>query len=100
MQNIVSYNVPLLIKPIFDFNNENSLFDTTMQGGAYRRVTRYLIELGIPRECSFYLYDNIFQNYNDSDKTDEDIKRDVDEIINSHLNELPYWIKVQVEFIL
>lgn len=100
LQNIVSYNVPLLIKPIFDIKNENSLFVTSMQAGAYRRVTRYLIELGIPRECSFYLYDNIFQNYNDSDKTDEDIKRDVDEIINSHLNELPYWIKVQVEFIL
>ncbi len=71
-----------------------------MQAGAYRRVTRYLIVSGIPRECSFYLYNNLFQNYTDEKKNDEEMKKEVAEIIHSHFDELPYWIKVQVEFML
>ena len=99
LQNIVSYKVPLLIKPIFDIKNKTSSFVTSLQSGAYRRVTRYLIELGISRECSFYLYDSLFQGYEDN-KDDEELEKDVSGIIRSNFNDLPYWIKVQVNFML
>lgn len=98
LQNIVSYNVPLLIKPIFDIKNDKSLFVPSMQSGAYRQVTRYLIGVGVPRECAFYLYSKFFEDYKEEKKSDADIENDVSEVIQSHFDELPYWIKVQVEF--
>lgn len=100
LQNIVAYNIPLLIKPIFDIKNGNSSFVSAMQSGAYRKVTRYLIGIGVPRECASFIFNSLFMDYDEEKKSDENIENDVIEIIHSHFIELPYWIRVQIEFII
>lgn len=54
LQNVVSFHVPLLLKPIFDIKNPESLFLTCMQAGAVHPITKKMVELGIPRETAIY----------------------------------------------
>lgn len=99
LQNTVSYNVPLLLKPIFDIKNPNSSFLTSMQAGACNIVSRTLIELGIPRECSFYLSNSLFAESDIERKDKEEIELYLRTILKSNMEQLPYWIKVQLEFL-
>lgn len=99
LQNTVSYKVPLLLKPIFDIKNSESVFLSCMQAGAYKKVSRTLIEIGVPRECALYLNDQLFTDYDFKDKTDADVEEEIRSVLISKKNELPYWIKVQLEFL-
>lgn len=100
LQNVVSFNIPLLLKPIFDIKNPDSIFLTCMQSGAVNELTKTMIELGIPRETSLYLYDNLFKatklKNNDEKESESKIRR----VLQSNINKLPYWIKVQLEFLI
>ena len=99
LQDVVSYNVPLLLKPIFDIKNPNSSFLTSIQAGAYNKISRMLIEIGIPRECALYLYEILFKEYDCKNKSDEEIELDARNILRTNMVNLPYWIKVQLEFL-
>ena len=96
LQNLASYNVPLLLKPIFDIKKSESIFLTCMQSGAYHDITRSLIEIGVPRECAIYLYEHIFKDIRFGEN---DLKESIKNTLKSKINELPYWIKVQLEFL-
>ena len=99
LQNTVSYKVPLLLKPIFDIKNSDSVFLSCMQAGAYNKVSRTLIEIGVPRECALFLNNQLFSDYVFKDKSDEVIEEEIREILTNSKNELPYWISVQLEFL-
>lgn len=98
LERVVSFNIPLLLKPIFDIVDSDNLFLTCIQTGAYNISTRRMIEVGIPRETAIYLNRNLFANIR-MDKIEEE-KRDniINNIIKENYNSLPYWIKVQLEF--
>lgn len=98
LQNIVAFNVPLLLKPVFDMFNPESCFLTCMQAGAYRSFSRKMIELGIPRETAIYLNNTLFKNKKIKKETDEQIEELIRKIISEKFEELPYWIGVQLEF--
>lgn len=101
LQKIVSFNVPLLLKPIFDIFNKDSVFLLCMQVGAYKPITRRMIEIGIPRETAIYLNKSLF---GDSFKVDATNEEHLEEIIRERVAEkhssLPYWIQVQLEFMI
>lgn len=99
LQNIVSYKVPLLLKPIFDIKNADSVFLSCMQAGAYNKVSKTLIEIGVPRECALYLNKELFKDYIAKDKSDEQIENEARQMLISKKDELPYWISVQLEFL-
>ena len=99
LQNVVSYKVPLLLKPIFDIKNADSVFLSCMQAGAYNKVSKTLIEIGVPRECALYLNEELFKDYIAKDKSDEQIENEVRQMLISKKDELPYWISVQLEFL-
>ena len=99
LQNTVSYKVPLLLKPIFDIKNSESVFLTCMQSGACNAVSRILIEIGVPRECALYLYQNLFSEYNCEEKTDVEIEDEIRMILLSSREQLPYWINEQLSFL-
>lgn len=99
LQNTVSYNVPLLLKPIFDIKNPNSSFLACMQAGACDKISKTLIELGVPRECALYLKSRIFTNANADKIPDEELENYARETLQNSINELPFWIKVQLEFL-
>ena len=70
-----------------------------MQAGAYNKVSRTLIEIGVPRECALFLNNQLFSDYVFKDKSDEVIEEEIREILTNSKNELPYWISVQLEFL-
>lgn len=94
LEKITSFNIPLLLKPIFDMFAPDSIFLTCMQMGAYKPNTRKMIDLGIPRETAITLNQTLFNDVQVSDENEEKIL----EVIRSRFDELPYWIKVQLEF--
>lgn len=98
LQNTVSYKVPLLLKPIFDIKNPDSSFLSCMQDGAYNKVSRILIEMGVPRECALQLSFSLFSNYNTSDKDDLKIESEIRETLIASKKNLPYWICAQLNF--
>lgn len=99
LQNTVSYKVPLLLKPIFDISNSESSFLSCMQAGAYNKVSRILIEIGVPRECALYLNEKLFADYNIKDKSDIDIENEIRKKLICSKGKLPYWIGVQLDFL-
>ena len=99
LQNTVSYRVPLLLKPIFDIKNPESVFLSCMQSGAYNKVTKLLIEIGVPRECAIYLNNNLFSSYDSGNKTDNEIESDIRRVLKESIGTLPYWIGVQLDFL-
>lgn len=98
LERVVSFNIPLLLKPIFDIVDSGNLFLTCIQTGAYNISTRRMIERGIPRETAIYLNKKLFYNIR-MDKIEEE-ERDniIMNIIKENFYSLPYWIKVQLEF--
>lgn len=99
LQNTVSYKVPLLLKPIFDIKNPDSIFLSCMQSGAYNKVSRTLIEIGVPRECALYLNNEFLKDYVVKDKSDTEIEEELREILIRSKDKLPYWIGVQLDFL-
>lgn len=96
LQNTISYNIPLLLKPIFDIKNPNSTFITCMQSGAHNDISKALIEMGVPRECALYLLKTIFSNIK---LENDNLKESIRNILKGKMNALPYWIQVQLDFL-
>lgn len=98
LQNTVSYNVPLLLKPIFDIKNPDSSFLTCLQVGAVQPIIKKMIELGIPRETAIELFEKLYKGRKDEEleKIDENHIR---KTILEKYPELPYWITVQLDFL-
>ena len=98
LQQTISFNLPLLLKPIYDIKNPDSCFLVCMQSGAINNITRAMIEIGIPRETALYLFEKIFVNFKDNEKS-ELSEENIREIIKQNYDALPYWIQGQLNFI-
>lgn len=70
-----------------------------MQSGAYNKVSRTLIEIGVPRECALYLNNEFLKDYVVKDKSDTEIEEELREILIRSKDKLPYWIGVQLDFL-
>lgn len=98
LERTISYKLPLLLKPIYDIKLPESTFLSSLQVGANIPGIRHMIEIGIPRETAIYLYEEYGSLYlDDENEVDEEIIRN---IIRDKYNELPYWIQVQVNYLI
>lgn len=100
LQNTVSFRVPLLLKPIFDIKNPNSVFLTCLQNGAFSRITKKLIELGIPRETSISIKNRLFSNLNEENYDDLELEKYIRKTLKEKTQTLPYWERVQFEYLI
>lgn len=100
LENAISFGIPLLLKPVFDIKNPDSSVLACMQTGAFNVATRTMIEMGIARETAIYLFQNILFNVDLSNKEKDEIEMVIRTIIREKYEKLPYWIKVQVEFLI
>jgi hypothetical protein len=89
VQNKISYGLPLLLKPLYDIKEPEGMFTRFIELGAYKPLTRKLIELSIPRETAIYLSNN-FQ-FNNIDNKQELISQ-----LRKIRNNLSYWYKIQL----
>ena len=69
-----------------------------MQSGAIDTITKTMIEMGIPRETSLYLYEKIFSDFKKYEKS-ELLEKQIREMIKQNYDSFPYWIQVQLNFI-
>lgn len=98
LQKTVAFNVPLLLKPVFDIFNKDSIFLLCMQAGAYRPITRRMIEIGIPRETAIFLNESLFAAVNVKTNGEAQLEELIREKISEKYQSLPYWIRIQLEF--
>lgn len=98
LQDTVSFSVPLLIKPIIEMRNENSSMVACLQAGAYRRPTRKMIEIGVPRELAITLSDT-FSFDAPEDMSSYDYDMFIRERIKEIMPTLRYWERVQLDFL-
>jgi hypothetical protein len=100
LQTTISFRLPLLLKPFYDIINSDSSFLTSMQTGACDAITRNLIEMGIPRETAIYLYENCFDLKDQVVENTEDIDKKIHKVLEKNYKDLPYWIKVQLDYLI
>lgn len=92
VQNKISYGLPLLLKPLYDIKEPDSMFTRFIELGAYMPLTRKLIELSIPRETAIFLNNNFeFKNI--------DNKQELTSQLREIREKLSYWYKVQLSTI-
>lgn len=92
IQNKISYGLPLLLKPLYDMKEPEGMFTRFIEIGAFKPITRRLIELNIPRETAIFLSNNFeFQNLDD--------RGSIINQIRAIRNSLSYWYKVQLNTI-
>lgn len=99
LQNTISFNIPLLLKPIYDIKNPDSCFLICMQSGAFSRTTRCMIEMGIPRETALYLFDDIFEGKECNEEERLGLEKQVRKMIKTKYVSLPYWVQIQLVFL-
>lgn len=100
LENTISFGIPLLLKPIFDIKNPDSIVLACMQTGAFNTITRTMIEMGIARETAIYLFQNILINVDISSTGKDELEMLIRTTIKENCDKLPYWIKVQVKFLI
>lgn len=100
LQNIVSYQIPLLLKPIFDIFNPDNIFLTCLQCGATNPIIIKFIEMGIPRETSIFIYKKYFTEIKNSVINEENNEEILKSEIKKIYSQLPYWIQVQLDFLI
>ena len=98
LERTISYNIPLLLKPLYDMKLPDSSFLSSIQTGAVQSEIRHMIEMGIPRETAIFLYEEIFKCV--SKKDGELDVNAIRNIIKSSYSILPYWIQVQVKYLI
>ena len=92
IQKEITYGLPLLLKPLYDIKEPEGMFTRFIELGAYKPITRKLIELSIPRETAIFLDKNFeFRDIDDKQKLINQL-RDI-------RNSLSYWYRVQLSTI-
>ena len=102
LQQTVSFDIPILIKPLIEIRNENSIFLTCLQEGAYRRITRKMIEMGVPRELAISLFLSYFVNAESSflpTSNNFDLELFVRGQLKHIIPSLEFWEAVQLDFL-
>ena len=96
IQSAISFGLPMLLKPLYDMKNPDSMVLRFIEMGAYNAVPRKMIELNIPRETALYLSKNYFLDIINSQITESQI---IDKLKSIAPN-LDYWIKIQLEHLI
>ncbi len=96
LQNVVSYNLPLLLKPLFDMRKSENSVLSSLQSGAMNAHIIEMIDLGIPRETALFVYKELEDSFNKTGATGQNVKS----IIKNNMSRFPYWVKVQLRFLI
>ena len=99
LQNTISFNLPLLLKPLYDMKEPESPFLKCMQVGAFGAVERCMIEMGIPRESALFLYKEIFDGKDIKVENRLELEQIIREKLHLEYKNIPYWIQVQLDFL-
>lgn len=97
LQNSISFDLPVLLHPIYDIKTTDAVFLTFIEAGAYLPITRKLIEIGTPRETALYLTKEFLLDFDcSSEQLYERIRAELKRVVG----DIPYWMQVQIAFLL
>jgi len=94
LQNDIAYGLPMLLRPAYDIKEPDSVFLRFIETGAYRPITRRLIEYNIPRETAIELVNRYFS---DEEIEAEEMDNYITEKLKREYLQIDYWMKVQLE---
>lgn len=97
LQGRISYGLPMLLRPIYDIRMPDSSFLTSLDLGAYRPVTKRLIEYSVPRETAIFLTNSYLSNINVESK---DFDNQLRHILKDKFSELNYWVQAQLDVLI
>jgi hypothetical protein len=97
LQGKISYGIPMLLKPLYDMKDSENMFLRFIEIGAYKPITRKMIEFNIPRETAIYLNSNFFINHQSNSSNLDEL---VHQVLRANINKIDYWRKVQFEGII
>jgi replicative superfamily II helicase len=97
IQNKISFGLPMLLKPLYDIQVPDSMFLTFIETGAYKPISRRMIELNIPRDTAIFLSQKYF---NGVGQHEEDLEKVIITKLNEMSNEIDYWRRIQIEMLL
>jgi len=97
LQNKISFGLPMLLKPLYDILRENSMFLLFIEMGAFKPITRRMIELNIPRETAIMLSDKFFE---EADFDDDSVDGHIRQVLKKVAPELSFWDQIQLESVL
>lgn len=97
IQNKISFGLPMLLKPLYDIQAPNSMFLTFIETGAYKPISRRMIELNVPRDTAIFLSQKYF---NGVGQHEEDLEKVIVTKLREISNELDYWRRIQIEMLL
>ncbi len=95
--NKISFGLPMLLKPLYDIQVPDSMFLTFIETGAYKPISRRMIELNIPRDTAIFLSQKYF---NGVGQHEEDLEKVIITKLNEMSNEIDYWRRIQIEMLL
>lgn len=98
LQNTISYGIPLLLSPIYDIKFGENIYLTYMETGAFKPISRKMIEMGVPRETALYINDEYCADISISET--ENLHEIIINKLKNIYDQLPYWIAVQIEHLI
>lgn len=99
LQDTVSYNVPLLIKPLVEIKNEKSTIISCLQTGAYQPHVRKMIEIGVPRELAIKLGSQINVDEPAEEMSAYEYELQVRNQLQTIVPRLSRWEQIQLKFL-
>lgn len=100
LKNTISFNLPLLLKSLYDMKQPESPFLKCMHVGAFSVVERCIVEMGIPRESALFLYKEIFDEKEIKVENRLEFEQIIIEKIPLEYKNIPYWQQAQLNFLI
>ncbi len=89
----VCFGLPMLLKPLADMSeNDNSIL-STIENGAYSKITKYLIAKGVPRDTAIYIKQTILSDIDQEEPDYHQIKHRISNL----RGKVSPWIFSQIE---
>jgi superfamily II DNA/RNA helicase len=90
MEKVIAFKMTMLLKPLYDIKSNDSMYPRFIELGAYKPLTRRLIELNIPRDTAIYLNGQLQgARFENKDVLVAEIRR--------RRATLPYWYRIQLD---
>lgn len=99
LQKTASFDIPLLIKPVVEMKNPASTIVSSLQAGAYKKTTKKMIDIGIPRELAIRLNSMLKESRNSEKLDNYDYEQWVRKSVLKIKPTLSYWEQAQLEFL-
>ncbi len=91
LQNKVAFGLAMFFKPFYDIICPNSMILQSIECGAYRPITKKIIEMNVAREVAISLSNSLFKGV--SDLEEHEIRTE----IKNNKGKLDFWEQVQIE---